>query len=126
MLNVLLVGVGGSIGAVARYLLGGLVYRYYRGMFPYGTLAINVLGCLGIGFLMYLVEDKGAVGPGARGFIGGGILGGFTTFSTFGHETMALVRDGSWMAAFGYVAGNVILGLAAVWAGRTLARLVAG
>jgi len=124
MINLLAVGTGGFVGAVARYLLSSLVHRALSAAFPYGTLVVNVVGCLAIGALMYFVEDRGTLGPGARLFLGIGILGGFTTFSSFSHETIELVARGQTGLAALNVAGSVVLGLGAVWAGRALMRAV--
>jgi CrcB protein len=118
----LLVGLGGSLGAAARYLVGGLVYRFLPATFPYATLFINVTGCLGIGFLAVLVEERLVLGPGARLFWMIGVLGGYTTFSTFGYETVTLAREGSQGAALLNIAGHVVLGLVSVWLGAVLAR----
>lgn len=126
MLQLLLIGAGGFVGALARYGLGGLVHKYYGGTFPFGTMTINVLGCLVIGGLMTLVEDGRYVTPNLRLLIGVGFLGAFTTFSTFGYETLELVRDGSFWPACANVCGNVVLGLVAVWLGRTLVRTIGG
>ena len=122
----LAVGLGGFVGALGRYGLTGLVQRYARGDFPWGTLAVNVLGCFLIGLLMALARFGVVFGPRTRTFLGIGLLGSLTTFSTFGYETMELFRTGSWLAAAGNVAGNVILGLVAVLAGLVLGRLLAG
>jgi CrcB protein len=122
MERTLLVGVGGFLGASARYLLGGFVYRYLPTTFPWATLIINVTGCFGIGFLAALGEERQLLGPGARLFLMVGVLGGYTTFSTFGHESMALLREGSHEAALLNIGGQVILGLLAVWLGAILAR----
>jgi len=85
-----LVGFGGFIGSVARYLMAGAVHRVAdRALFPSGTLAVNVLGCLAIGFLGGLAESRGVLSASARLFLLIGVLGGFTTFSSFGFETMA-------------------------------------
>ena len=120
--DTLLVGVGGFLGASARYLVGALVNRLLSPTFPYATMLINVTGCLGIGFLAVLVEEQLRLGPNTRLFWMIGILGGYTTFSTFGYETVLLMRAGSHAAALANVAGQVVLGLLAVWAGATIAR----
>ena len=120
--NTLLVGVGGFLGAVARYLLGGLVYRYLPATFPYATAIINVTGCFAIGLLAALVEERQLLGPGVRLFWMIGFLGGYTTFSTFGYESMALMREGSHGAALLNVFGQVVLGLLAVWVGAVVGR----
>ena len=121
-----LVGAGGFLGAVARYGLGGLVHRIFHGTFPLGTLVVNVSGCLAIGVLTTVLEERGALGPNARLFLMIGILGGFTTFSSFGYETLALARHDSPALALGNVASNVLLGLAAVWLGWAVTRTLLG
>ncbi len=125
--NVLLVGVGGFLGSVLRYLLSGLVQEWAgRDDFPVGTLAVNVLGCLLIGLLSQLAEARGAFSPETRALVFIGILGGFTTFSSFGNETMNLWRDGEDFLAFVNVAAQLVLGLGAVWLGRVLGHKIWG
>jgi len=120
-----LVGFGGFIGSVARYLMAGAVHRVAdRALFPSGTLAVNVLGCLAIGFLGGLAESRGVLSASARLFLLIGVLGGFTTFSSFGFETMQLLRDGRALAAAANVSAQVVFGLAAVWGGQILARII--
>ena len=122
MTKLLIVGLGGFIGAVARYGLSGLVHRLLNTSFPYGTLAVNVAGCLAMGGVVYLVEDRAMLSPEARLFVAVGILGALTTFSTFGYETFELLADRQWWLAGLSVAGNMVLGLGAVWLGRTILR----
>ncbi len=106
MVTALLVGAGGFIGAVLRYFLSGLVQNASgNGGFPWGTLAVNAAGCLFIGFLMGIAENRECFGPDARAFIFIGILGGFTTFSAFGWETLALFKSGEAL----FAAANIIL-----------------
>ena len=124
MLNLLSVGIGGFVGAIARYGLSGLVHRYHEGGFPYGTLVVNVLGCLSIGVLMSLVEDRQLFRPEMRSFLMIGLLGSFTTFSTLGYETFELLRDSEFQFAFLNVAANVVLGITAVALGRMAVRLL--
>lgn len=124
MSNVFLVGIGGFIGSVMRYLLGGYVQQSSKSIFPYGTLAVNVIGCFVIGFLSQLAENRGAFSSEAPAFVFIGILGGFTTFSSFGNETLNLARDGQMMSAVANVGLNVFVGLLAVWLGRTVSYLV--
>ena len=118
MTNILLVGLGGFIGSVARYKLGGwLLHLTAQEKFPYSTFAVNVVGCLVVGVLAGLAEKHEMFGPGTRLFLFTGLLGGFTTFSAFGLETMFLLRRGEpWIAAL-YVVASVVLGLVAVWVG---------
>src|SRR4029079_8209668 len=121
MSTVLWVGVAGFIGSVLRYLLSGLVQDWSgRDDFPVGTLAVNVLGCLVIGLLSQLAESRGALSPETRAFVIVGILGGFTTFSSFGNETMNLWRDRQTYLALLNVGLHVVVGLAAVWLGRVV------
>jgi CrcB protein len=126
MEKVLLVGLGGALGSMLRYGLGGLVYRVKSGAaFPYETLIINVLGCLMIGLLAGLSESRGLFSGATRAFLFVGVLGGFTTFSTFGYETFQLLREGQRATAFASSTLQVVLGIGAVWAGNVLARLIA-
>lgn len=128
MRQLLAVALGGSLGSVARYLLQGAVQRRagaahgWAAVFPWGTLAVNLLGCLGIGFLAVLFEERLAVAPETRTFVLIGLLGGFTTFSSFSFETWALLRDGNTLLALVNAAGSVTVGLVAVIAGAMLAR----
>lgn len=118
MNHVLLVGLGGALGAIARWKLGGwLLHLTVQEKFPYATFAVNVIGCLLIGVLAGLAERHHMFGQSTRLFLFTGLLGGFTTFSAFGLETLFLLRRGDpWTAAL-YVAASVLVGLAAVWAG---------
>ncbi|MCC6299264.1 MAG: fluoride efflux transporter CrcB [Anaerolineales bacterium] len=124
MNNILLAGIGGFIGSAMRYLLGGYVQESLKSVFPYGTLAVNVLGCFVIGFLSQLAESRGVFSSEARILVFIGILGGFTTFSSFGNETFNLARDSQWLSAFANVGLNVVLGFLAVWLGRTVSYLI--
>ena len=122
--KVLLVGVGGFLGSVLRYGVGGLIGRLKAGWtFPLETLLINVAGCLVLGFLAGLSESRGVLSGSTRAFLFIGLLGGFTTFSTFGYETFQLMRDGQWQAATLSTVLQVVLGIGGVWGGTTLARL---
>ena len=121
LVNVLLVGGGGALGAIARYGVGGLVHRNPAlAGFPFGTLTVNLVGCLLIGLGAGLADARQAIGPEARLFLVVGVLGGFTTFSSFGYETVALLRDHEFLRA-GLNAGlNVFAGLLLVWLGYAL------
>jgi len=118
--NIFLVGIGGFLGSVMRYLVNGYVQQSAKS-FPLGTLLVNVIGCFVIGFLSHLAEGRGLFEDKTRAFMFVGILGGFTTFSSFGNETMRLVRADQMSSAFANVGANVILGLFAVWLGHLLA-----
>lgn len=123
--NLLLVGLGGAFGSVARYLVSGWVQSAARNAtFPFGTLTVNLVGCLIIGILAQLAESRGVFTPESRAFVFIGILGGFTTFSSFGNETLNLARSGDLWNAFANVGANVMIGLLAVWMGRGLAYFI--
>jgi CrcB protein len=124
--RLLLVMAGGAIGSAARYWLSGFVQQRAGAAFPYGTLAVNVAGCLVFGFVIGLETTRaGALGASTRLFILMGLCGGFTTFSAFGYETLELLRAGQSFAAAANVALQVVIGLAALWAGAALARAAA-
>lgn len=114
----LLVGLGGGLGAVARYALGDVVHRFAGPRFPAGTLVVNLLGCLLIGVVMGVAEMRPALSRETRLFVAVGVLGGFTTFSSFGYETLQLLRGGEFGLAALSAFGNLLLGLVAVWLGR--------
>lgn len=123
--NLLWVGFGGAVGAVLRFIVGGWVHRSLSGAtFPWGTMVVNLTGCLLLGGLNGLADSRGLFGPGARLFLFIGLLGGFTTFSSYAFESMALARDAELARAFANVAGQVVFGLAAAWLGYVLARAV--
>lgn len=122
LIHVLLVGSGGFIGAVLRYGLAGLVQnRASLATFPHGTLAVNLIGCFLIGSLAGLVDTRQLFSPEFRIFALIGLLGGFTTFSTFGYEAFVMLRAGEYVRSASYVVLHVVLGLALVWSGYLLA-----
>ncbi len=120
----MIIGLGGFVGAVARYGLSGLVAKHSRSAFPFGTLAVNVAGCLLIGAAIYLSEDRAVISRNWHFFITIGLLGAFTTFSTFGYETLELLKDRQYPIAAINTAANVILGLGAVWLGRVILKAI--
>lgn len=125
MTKLLLIGAGGFIGSVFRYVVSGLAQSLSQSIaFPYGTLAVNILGCFCIGLLSELVDARAFIGTDTRAFLVVGILGGFTTFSAFGNETMNLIREGEAALALMNVGAQVLLGLGAVWLGYTLAYVI--
>lgn len=126
MRELIAVGLGGFVGAVARYLVSGWVHRFAGVSFPWGTLAVNLAGCLALGALMGLVEARVAIAPAWRLFLGLGVLGSFTTFSSFGYETVELIRGGESGLALANAVGSLALGAVAVVAGAALARWIAG
>ena len=124
VLLIVLVGVGGFIGAVLRYLISDWVNEIFQTLsVPYGTLTVNITGCLLIGILAGLSENRNLLGPETRALLVVGVLGGFTTFSTFGNETVELLNDGKSIGAFSNFALHVCLGLVAVWVGYSAAEL---
>lgn len=125
MFNILIVGIGGFIGSALRYLVAGWVQQVSKSIdFPYGTLAVNLLGCFVIGFLAQLAETRGILASETRLLVFIGLLGGFTTFSSFGNETLNLARDGQMFDALTNVLANVAFGLLLVWLGRTVSYLL--
>jgi CrcB protein len=124
MRNLIFVGLGGFLGSVLRYLVSGWIQRLSdTASFPYGTLSVNVLGCLLIGLLGGWADNTELFSPAVRLFLLLGLLGGFTTYSTFGYETVALLRDRQTMAAMSYVGLHLLLGFGAVVAGYGLSNL---
>jgi fluoride exporter len=123
--RVLLVGIGGFVGSILRYWVSGYVQQVTQSVqFSYGTLAVNLIGCLVIGFLSELADSHGLFTTEMRALVFVGVLGGFTTFSTFGSETLNLLRDGENQLALANIGLQVILGLGAVWLGHVLASLI--
>jgi CrcB protein len=118
----LLLFAGGGIGAVLRYELEGLVQAQAGATFPWGTFAVNVLGCFAIGLVATWIDERGAASATMRLFLVPGVLGGFTTFSAFGLETWRLVEEGAFGFAAGNALGSVAVCLAAVAAGAALGR----
>ncbi len=125
MAQILFVGMGGFLGSVARYLLVGLVQSSATGSFPFGTLLVNVAGCIVIGGLSELLEARPFLTGDARAFLVIGLLGGFTTFSAFGNETINLLRHAGPTLASANVLANVALALGGVWVGRSVAHMFA-
>ncbi len=123
---VLLVGLLGAAGAIGRLALSEFVYRLLGRGFPLGTLAVNVLGCFLMGGLAQLGLASNAVPELWRAALAAGFLGGLTTFSTFGYETMTHLQEGHWGTATGNIVLSISLGLAAVWAGIAVTKLVVG
>ena len=122
-MHLLLVGAGGFVGAASRYLVSGLVHRLLPyTFFPVGTLSVNILGSFTIGLLGGLAQSRGVLSGDVRLFLFLGVLGGFTTFSTFAYETMALVTDAEVLPALANVLLHLAVCLGAVWLGGALAR----
>lgn len=125
--KILLVGLGGFIGSVLRYLASGFVHSTFKATsFPVGTALVNLTGCLIIGLLGGWTQQLQSFNPNARLFLFLGLLGAFTTFSAFGYETMALVRDGELLLAFANVGTHLLLGCGAVFLGLYCSNLLRG
>lgn len=125
MRTLLLIGTGGFIGSILRYLLSGYAQQLSKSIqFPFGTLAVNLVGCALVGFIAELADQRGVLSGETRAFLIIGLLGGFTTFSAFGNETMNLLRSGAlWLAGINIV-GHMLLSLIAVWFGYSAAALI--
>ena len=125
MRNLIFIGAGGFCGAILRYLISGGVQRWSQSVnFPFGTLTVNLIGCLVIGMLTRLDEVRGIMSPELRLLIMIGLLGAFTTYSTFSNEAMNLINDRRFHLALLYVASHVLLGLGAVFLGRISTYLI--
>ncbi len=123
--KLLLIGLGGFAGSIVRYWASGYVQQLSRSAeFPYGTLFVNLAGCLLIGAVSQLAETRGLLTPEARNFVFVGLLGGFTTYSTFGNETFNLLRAGDGLPALLNIGAHLGLGLGAVWLGRTAVEVI--
>jgi len=123
MLTYLWIAIGGALGSAGRYWLSGLVGQRYGETFPLGTLVVNVTGSLAIGFFATLTSPDGRwlTPVGFRQFFIYGVLGGYTTFSSFSLQTLELFHDGEWARAGANVVGSLVLCFAAVWLGHALA-----
>ncbi len=121
MWRIFIIGIGGAIGTILRYVMGGLDYRFSGGVFPISTLVVNVTGSFMIGFLWGIV-DRFSFSPNTRMFVFIGILGGYTTFSTFSLETFNLMRDGEYRIALMNMFSSVILSVGAVFLGYVASK----
>ncbi len=125
MLNILMVGLGGFLGSICRYLVIDLSQKANPNAFlPYGTLIVNVAGCLIIGFLYGMSETRQLFSPEIRMLVFIGFLGGFTTYSTFGYEIFAIIKNGQFLAAGIHLFLHLTLGLGAVWFGYFMSQQI--
>jgi CrcB protein len=122
--RLLLIGLAGLLGTLARYALSGFIARRFGETFPTGTLVVNIVGSFLAGFLFYLMQERFLVNDIVRTAIMIGFLGGFTTFSSFGLQTFTLLRDGEMGLATMNVLVSNVAGLLTVWAGYSLARFI--
>ena len=117
---------GGAVGTGARYILAGWAIALLGAAFPFGTLLINVLGSFAISLVMHLALSANLIAPTLRLTLTTGLLGGFTTYSTFNYETLAYLREGNWVVGIANVAATVLFCLAAGLSGLALARALVG
>lgn len=123
MFKYLLIGTDGFLGSILRYWTSVNAYKILGEKFPYGTFVVNALGCLLIGFIAEISENRFLVSPEIRIFLMIGFLGDYTTFSTFGYETFVLLQDKDYLTAFSNIFLSVIVCLAFVWIGTIIAKL---
>lgn len=124
--TIIAVAVFGALGSLARWGLSGLAQRWLGQGFAWGTLGVNLIGCLILGLLLQLSLTSDAISPHWRTVLAVGFCGAFTTFSAFGYETLRYLQDGAWHLALANIAANVVLGLVMVWLGMYGAKLIAG
>lgn len=122
--TLLIIGSGSFFGGIARYLTSKVVQNSFASAFPYGTMAVNLLGCLLIGLIFGISEKSNLFNDEWRLFLTVGFCGGFTTFSTFANENVTLLRDGNFLYFTVYTGLSVFLGLAAVFLGNSMTKLV--
>lgn len=119
----LLVGLGGFLGSVSRYLVGQGLHRLFDTIFPIGTMTVNIVGSFIIGVIYSLAERDNLVSPEMRMFLAVGFCGGFTTFSSFAFDNLNLLKDSGFLYLSIYVGGSVFLGLLAVYFGTQIHKL---
>jgi CrcB protein len=124
LLKYLMVGIGGCLGSVVRFWLGGYIGSKMGARFPYGTFVINITGSFLIGLVFALLTVKTQWSPNWRYLIPIGFLGGYTTFSSFEYETLRAMQDGQIRVGFLYVALSVVVGFVAAWGGVTAGRAI--
>lgn len=122
MYKIVLIGLAGLIGTLARYWLSGWADSRWGSIFPIGTMIVNLLGCLAIGFLLHATEEKYLIDPAVRAAVLVGFLGGFTTFSSFAVQSFNLLHDGEIFFAGANIVVSNVAGLILVWAGYALSR----
>lgn len=121
----ILVAMGGAIGSMARFGVSSLVVKQVNPVnFPWGTFSVNVLGCMLAGVFLLVAESMQSISHDARLFIVTGLLGGFTTFSAFGIETLGLLRRGEMLIAISYASLSIILGVLAMWLSYSLLKVI--
>lgn len=121
-MTILLIAIGGALGSVGRSVLSALVLRATTPAFPYGTFVVNVLGCAAFGVIAGLAQQRMPLSSDQRAFWLIGVMGGFTTFSSYAFEAVVLLRDGQWMSALVSLVGQVVLGVIALWLGLRMVQ----
>ena len=124
MKNILLVGFGGGLGSIARFLCQKYLYALYPHPFPIGTFVVNIVGCFLIGIFYALAEKGNILTPEWRLLLTTGFCGGYTTFSTFAYENINLLKGGDFLYFGLYIAGSVILGIVATFCGMLILKLI--
>lgn len=122
--SLLIAGFGGFIGTVLRFLVSRYFQVHSSSLFPWGTFAVNIIGCFLIGIIFGLSDRTNLISPEWRIFLTVGICGGFTTFSTFSNDTFLLIQDKEWFQMILYTSLSFFLGLVAVYLGRFLTKLI--
>jgi CrcB protein len=120
--NLFLIAIGGAIGSVSRYLLSTVVLRATGSLFPAGTFVVNLIGCMVFGAVIGAAEQRFVLTPEARAFLLVGVLGGFTTFSSYTFESFTLMQDGQFLAAAGNIVGQMVVCLLGFWVAYVIAR----
>jgi fluoride exporter len=120
--DILLVGAGSALGGILRLLIGKSIMQFFQYPFPLGTFIVNITGSFLIGLLYALYGKSGNLSPAALLFLATGVCGGFTTFSAFSYENLLLLRSGNYMMALVYIAGSIVIGLLAVFAGYAIGK----
>ena len=124
MIKILYIGIGGFVGAILRYWISGITYNKFGIAFPYGTFVVNVIGAFILGLLITLTESRFIIHPTLKVAITIGILGAFTTFSTFCYETVALLQTGDFLKAFLNIFLSLLFGIAAILAGIKIGNYI--
>lgn len=122
--TLMIIGTGGFLGSVSRYLASRYVQNTFSSAFPFGTFMVNITGCFLIGLIYGLSERSTLLNPGWKMFLTVGFCGGFTTFSTFANENLALLRDGNFFYFFIYTGLSIFLGIATTFLGVTITKLI--
>jgi len=121
--TLLLIGLGGFLGSISRFLIALSINRIFQSVLPIGTLVVNIVGCLFIGVIYSLAEQKNIMSPELRVFLGVGFCGGFTTYSSFAFEKFSLIKSGDFLMLSIYIGASVFLGLIAVYIGSQIHKL---